>query len=117
MERHAARLAAGDPACLARAVAESAAIKARIVAGDEREGGARIALNFGHTAGHALEAAAGYGRLLHGEAVAIGMVCAARLSVRAGLCAAGIPGRIAALLRALGLPVAAPRAAAGRARP
>ena len=109
LERDAARLAAGDPTALERVVGDSAAIKAAVVARDEHEGGARLALNFGHTAGHALEAATGYGRLLHGEAVAIGMVAAAALSVRHGLCAPAVATRIVALLRALGLPVRAPR--------
>src|SRR5262249_3796909 len=78
----------GRPAALEQAVARSIRAKARVVSADERErpGGGRTALNFGHTLGHAIEASLGYRRLLHGEAVAIGMRAAAWLSVRtAGL--------------------------------
>ncbi|OGF16998.1 MAG: 3-dehydroquinate synthase [Candidatus Eisenbacteria bacterium RBG_16_71_46] len=87
-ERHAAALAAGHPGALAAGVTRAIAAKARIVRGDEheREGGLRSALNYGHTLGHAIEAAHGYRGPLHGEAVAIGMRAAAALSVRlAGL--------------------------------
>ena len=81
-------------------------LKATVVERDEREiTGARAALNYGHTFAHAFEAAAGYGRLLHGEAVAIGMTCAARLAAEMGLLAADIPARQEALLVQLGLPV------------
>ncbi len=71
---------------LAEAVRRCCAIKAEVVSRDEREGGLRAILNFGHTVGHAMEALAGYAGVLHGEAVALGMCCAAELSVkRAGL--------------------------------
>ncbi|MEK7764676.1 MAG: 3-dehydroquinate synthase, partial [bacterium] len=109
LERNAARLNAADPRSLARAVLASVRIKAAIVSADERESGRRAILNFGHTAGHALEAAAGYRGLLHGEAVAVGMVCAARLSVRLGCCAPGVVDRLVGLLRRLRLPVRPPR--------
>jgi len=109
MERHAPALRRGEAGALDHVVAASARIKARVVAGDEREGGRRMILNFGHTLGHGLEAAGGYRRLLHGEGVAIGMVAAARLSHALGLCAAAVPRRIEALLGNLGLPAAAPR--------
>ena len=80
---------AGDKAALARAVKHSCETKAAIVAADEREGGQRALLNFGHTFGHALEAETGFSdRLYHGEAVAIGMVQAMDLSVSLGLCSA-----------------------------
>ncbi len=79
--------------------------KARVVAGDEREAGPRRVLNFGHTAGHALEAATGYGPVLHGEAVAVGMVAAARISAARGLLAPEAVDRLRAVLRGLGLPV------------
>ncbi|HEY2956391.1 MAG TPA: 3-dehydroquinate synthase [Candidatus Eisenbacteria bacterium] len=87
VEREAWGLAAGDPEALAGAVARTLAAKARIVRRDERDRGPRLALNYGHTLAHALEAAGGYRGLLHGEAVAIGMRVAAALSVRA----AGLP--------------------------
>jgi 3-dehydroquinate synthase len=99
-------LAAGEPRALAEAVARAIRVKARVVLGDEREreGGVRTALNFGHTLGHALEAAHGYRGLLHGEAVAIGMRVAAALSVQE----AGLPEaareRLDTVLDALGLP-------------
>ena len=75
-------LLARDPSALTHAISESCRIKAEIVAADERESGVRALLNFGHTFGHAIEAAAGYGEWLHGEAVAAGMVIAAELSRR-----------------------------------
>ncbi|MDW8291177.1 MAG: 3-dehydroquinate synthase [Armatimonadota bacterium] len=85
------------------------AIKARIVSEDETEQGVRAILNFGHTVGHALEAVGGYGRLLHGEAVAIGMVSAALVGEVVGATPAGTAEEIAHSLQALGLPVALPR--------
>ena len=88
----------------------SCEIKAAIVARDERESGLRAILNYGHTVGHAIEAAAGYGMILHGNAVAIGMAAAGRLSARlAGLDKAE-RDRIEALIRAYGLPVQTPAA-------
>jgi len=93
-----------EPGAVAHAVATSCRIKAAIVAEDEREAGRRALLNLGHTFGHALEAEAGYGReLLHGEAVGIGLVLAARLSARLGHCGPEIPARIARHLAATGL--------------
>jgi len=101
-----AAVVAGDPAARARAVEASCRLKADIVARDETEAGDRALLNLGHTFGHALEAHAGFdGRLLHGEAVAIGMVQAFRLSERLGRCPAGTADRVAAHLAAVGLPV------------
>jgi 3-dehydroquinate synthase len=92
----------------ADAVARCAAVKAQVVSIDERDAtGARAALNYGHTLGHALESATGYrGEYSHGEAVAIGMVFAAAVSERMGLCDRGMPGRHASRLGSLGLPVA-----------
>lgn len=101
-------LVARDADVLAEAIATSCRHKAGVVARDERELGERALLNFGHTFGHALEAEAGYGHLLHGEAVAIGMVLAARLSARLGRAPAEDGERLAALLTQLGLPVALP---------
>ncbi|MDX2222110.1 MAG: 3-dehydroquinate synthase [Rhodospirillaceae bacterium] len=94
---------------LAHAIAASCTAKARIVAVDEREAGERALLNLGHTFGHALEAEMGYGdTLLHGEAVAIGMVLAFDLSVRLGLCPADDARRARAHLAAVGLPTRPP---------
>jgi len=109
-ERHADELSAGDPAALAGAVTRTLRAKARVVMADEREreGGGRTALNFGHTLGHAIEAARGYRGLLHGEAVAIGMRAAAELSERAGGLARGERVRLEAMLDHVGLPVRMP---------
>lgn len=97
---------AGDAALRGRAVEVSCYAKARIVAEDETETGVRALLNLGHTFGHALEAATGYSaKLLHGEAVAIGMVQAARFSEREGHCVAGTADRLARHLARAGLPV------------
>ena len=95
----------GDPAIRIEAVARSCSAKARIVEEDEREEAARALLNFGHTFGHALEAEAGYDdRVLHGEAVAIGMLQALRLSVRLGHCTLQDLTRAEAHFRSIGLP-------------
>jgi 3-dehydroquinate synthase len=110
------RLEAQGPALLARdldalvpVVAASARQKAAVVAADEHEvGGERAVLNFGHTVGHALEAVSDYRRYLHGEAVAVGMVAAARVSHALDICDADVGARIERLLRELGLPTAVP---------
>ena len=106
LERHGADLLAGDPAVRAEAIRRSLEVKAAIVAADEREtSGERALLNFGHTFAHAYEALAGYdGGHLHGEAVAVGMVKALRLSVRLGHCPAEDMARARAHLAGLGLP-------------
>jgi 3-dehydroquinate synthase len=101
-------LAAREPDALAEAVLRSCEIKARIVAADERESGVRALLNFGHTFGHAIETASGYGNWLHGEAVAAGMAMAARFSVRQGRLAPDAGARLADLIELLGLPVRPP---------
>ena len=94
-----------DPSILAEAVERSVRAKAAIVERDETETGDRMLLNLGHTFGHALEAWAGYSsRLLHGEAVAIGMAQAFRFSERQGLCAKGTAARVETHLQAVGLP-------------
>ena len=108
------RLVARDTAALAHAIATSCAIKAGIVAADEREAGARALLNFGHTFGHAIEAGLGYGEWLHGEAVAAGMAMAASLSARMDLIAAADCERLRALLVRAHLPVDAPSLGAER---
>lgn len=105
-EAHGAALLAGDVAARIHAIAHSVAAKARIVAADEREtADLRALLNLGHTFGHALEAEAGFSdALLHGEAVAAGCALAFAYSARLGLCAAEDAARVAAHLRAAGLP-------------
>jgi 3-dehydroquinate synthase len=106
LEGAGAAVMAGDREARRHAIRISCAAKARIVAEDETETGARALLNLGHTFGHALEAATGYSaRLLHGEAVAIGMVQAFRFSERQQLCAPGTAARIARHLKSAGLPV------------
>jgi 3-dehydroquinate synthase len=92
----------GEPAATEAAVLRSVEIKAAVVAEDEREGDYRQILNFGHTVGHALEAASGYG-LSHGESVALGMVLEARLGERLGVTRAGTADRLEGAVRALGL--------------
>jgi len=95
-------------ACLGKTISKCCEIKAEVVRQDEREGGLRGILNFGHTLGHAIENVAGYGQFLHGEAVAIGMVYAARLSTALKGLSVEESERIEKLLVALKLPVAAP---------
>ena len=106
---HLDELLACDPAALAHAVRRSCEIKADVVGQDEREGGLRAILNFGHTFGHAIETGLGYGQWLHGEAVGCGMVLAADLSAELGLIDAALAQRIAVLVARAGLPVQAPR--------
>jgi 3-dehydroquinate synthase len=100
-----AAVVAGEAVALQKAVLHSCRLKADIVARDETEADARGWLNFGHTFGHALEAETGYSdTLLHGEAVAIGMVMACRLSARMGLIGDALEHELTSHLRALGLP-------------
>ncbi|HTK83746.1 MAG TPA: 3-dehydroquinate synthase [Patescibacteria group bacterium] len=106
LEKDGGKVTALDTAAIARAVATSCRKKAEIVAADETEQGQRALLNLGHTFGHALEAAAGYdGRLLHGEAVAIGMALAFQLSSRLGHCSQDDADRVKKHLSQTGLPV------------
>lgn len=106
LEQHQTGLNEADAALTAQMIAHSCACKARVVAADELERGQRALLNLGHTFGHALEAVTEYRLWLHGEAVALGMLCAAHWSHRQlGLAATDIE-RIATLLRGFGLPVA-----------
>lgn len=103
---HAVDLVTRDAAALRHAIRQSCEIKAGVVGEDEREtSGRRAILNYGHTFAHAIEATAGYGTLLHGEAVAIGMQMAARLAVRLGLCGPTLLHRQTTLLRDCGLPL------------
>jgi 3-dehydroquinate synthase len=111
LEKNVTSILAGDTSATAHIVARSCAIKAAVVSADERESGERAILNFGHTLGHAIEQASNYARYLHGEAIGIGMVYAARLSARVrGLPASDVE-RIRALVERAGLPVAAPELA------
>jgi 3-dehydroquinate synthase len=109
LERNMQRLLVRDPEALTRAIARSCEIKAALVAADEREQGVRAILNFGHTFGHAIEAATAYQEYLHGEAVALGMVLAADFSRRLGLVDRATVERLRALLALAGLPTEAPR--------
>ena len=108
IEQNIDKLVAREPQAMAHAIARSCEIKAEVVRKDEREGGLRAVLNFGHTFGHAIESGLGYGNWLHGEAVGCGMVMAADLSARLGLVDAGTVERVRALVAAAGLPTVAP---------
>jgi len=114
LEKQIGKLLARDPAALEHAVQRSCELKAQVVAADERESGRRAVLNFGHSFGHAIEAGVGYGEWLHGEAVAIGMVMAAELSVRAGTLRRADAERAKALIARAGLPVRGPKLAVER---
>lgn len=106
---HGADVVAGEDTAVTHAVLNSCRMKAEVVGEDELESAGRALLNFGHTFGHALEAETGYGaKLLHGEAVAIGMVMACRLSARMGLLPETVEAELTAHLRALGM-AATPR--------
>lgn len=107
-EAQAERLLVKDEEALTYGLLKGCAIKAQVVSQDEREHDLRAILNLGHTIGHALEAVAGYGELLHGEAISIGMVGAARLAERLGE-DKQIAVRTEAILKKYGLPVAVPQ--------
>jgi 3-dehydroquinate synthetase len=109
------RLLTRDAEALGHAIAQSCQIKAAVVAKDEREQGLRAILNFGHTFGHAIEAATGYESCLHGEAVALGMLIAADISCRLGMIDATVKARLQDLVARARLPAAAPKIGAGRA--
>ena len=100
LEAHAAM----PPALLAKIIESAVRVKVEVVAADERESGRRAILNFGHTVGHAIEAASGF-QLLHGEAVSLGMVAALALGTARGVTEPGLLARMTALLARLGLPV------------
>jgi 3-dehydroquinate synthase len=109
LENSVDRLNARDPDLLIEIVARSCQLKADVVEADEREeSGRRAILNYGHTFGHALEAATGYTSLLHGEGVAIGMACASRLAESLGKLDAASVRRQVTLLKGLGLPTTVP---------
>ena len=109
MEANIDALNACDPNAMEHAVLRSCEIKSNVVAQDEKEGGVRATLNFGHTFGHAIEAGMGYGEWLHGEAVGCGMVMAADLSVRVGQLQTEEAARLKKLVAALKLPTVPPR--------
>jgi len=102
--RHAQTLRDGDPEAIRDVVTPAVAVKASVVAADEKEEGQRAVLNFGHTLGHAIEAEAGFGPVRHGEAVALGMRFAARWSRRRGWLSDGELNEIEGALDACGLP-------------
>lgn len=108
LEANIDRLMQRDPSALAHAIQRSCEIKAHVVGLDEKEGGLRAILNFGHTFGHAIEAGLGYGEWLHGEAVGCGMVMAAHLSHRLGLVDLAFVERLRVLIERAGLPVVGP---------
>ncbi|HBK55843.1 MAG TPA: 3-dehydroquinate synthase [Xanthomonadales bacterium] len=108
LEANVESLLARDPDALVEAIARSCEHKAAVVARDETEQGERALLNFGHTFGHAIETEQGYGGLLHGEAVAVGMVLAAELSHRLGRAPQADGQRLAELLARFGLPTRRP---------
>jgi 3-dehydroquinate synthase len=103
LEQHRGKILALDPAALEYIIRRSCEIKAEVVSRDEREGGLRAILNYGHTVGHAIETAEQY-TMRHGHAVAIGMVYASRLSHKTGLCDASVPRRVEGLIKSYGLP-------------
>ncbi len=108
LEENAAAINQRHEDALNHLIHESIKNKSEIVSQDEKEAGIRALLNFGHSFGHALEAESNYSRFLHGEAVSIGMITAARLSEIRGLCEAGTAKRLATLLSTLGLPIKQP---------
>ena len=108
LEQEHRRLFDLDQEFLMRVIATCCAIKARVVEKDERENDYRAVLNFGHTIGHALEAATGYSRFLHGEAVGIGMVKASVISAQQGFCDRNSLERIHNLIGKIGLPLEIP---------
>ncbi|HCO60297.1 MAG TPA: 3-dehydroquinate synthase [Porticoccaceae bacterium] len=108
LEEHASELLGRQEQALSHAIEVSCRLKAKVVSADEREGGIRAILNLGHTFGHAIETQQGYNDWLHGEAVAAGMVMAARMSQRLGWLLEPEVARIESLVTSLGLPCRAP---------
>lgn len=102
IEKHRSELLAGDPATLARTIAAAVQVKADVVAQDEKESGIRMILNFGHTLGHAIEAATGFTKLLHGEAIAWGSLAALHLAVARKMISTHDFARMANLILAFG---------------
>lgn len=114
LEQNLEQLLARNPEALAHAIRRSCEIKAQVVAGDEREHGRRAILNFGHTFGHAIEAATGFSEWLHGEAVATGMLMATALSARMNWLKPEHVERVRRLLARAALPVEAPKIGAAK---
>src|ERR1700676_87484 len=115
LDNNMAKLLARDVDALTYSIARSCEIKATVVAKDERERNLRAILNFGHTFGHAIEAATAYETYLHGEAVGLGMLIAADLSHRLGLIDGAVKNRVRDILARAGLPTEAPRVGAAKA--
>lgn len=109
LEKHMEALLRVEPEPVVQIIKRSCEIKAQVVAEDERESDRRRVLNYGHTIGHALEALGGYRSLIHGEAVAIGMVQEADLARHLGICGQEVVDRLRGLVRAAGLPDAMPK--------
>ena len=114
IEANAAALLACDTTALGHAVLRSCEIKSAVVSADEREGGIRATLNFGHTFGHAIEAGLGYGEWLHGEAVGCGMVMGADLSHRLNYISKPELERLTKIIQAMNLPIVPPKFGAAR---
>ena len=116
LDKHIPDLLARDADALIYAIARSCEIKATVVSKDEREQNLRAILNFGHTFGHAIEAATGYDTYLHGEAVGLGMLMAADLSQRLGLIESETKARVQDILTRSGLPTEVPRIGAAKGK-
>ena len=114
LDNNIAKLLARDVDALTYAIGRSCEIKATVVARDEREQNLRAILNFGHTFGHAIEAATAYETYLHGEAVGLGMLIAANLSHRLGLIDGAIRDRVREALKKTGLPIEPPQVGAAK---
>jgi 3-dehydroquinate synthase len=108
LERDAKRLLSVEPELTTEIVARNAALKAKVVSDDEREGGLRAILNYGHTIGHAIEAVTGYTSIAHGEAISVGMMAAAAIGERTGVTRPVIAGRQRVLFDLYGLPTRMP---------
>lgn len=105
LERDAKRLLGAEPDLITDMVARNAALKARVVSEDEKEGGLRAILNYGHTIGHAIEQVTHYGPILHGEAISAGMMVAAAIGERMGVTPPAVGARQRALFELYGLPL------------
>ena len=114
IEANTSALLACDTDAMAHAVLRSCEIKSAVVSADEREGGIRATLNFGHTFGHAIESGLGYGEWLHGEAVGCGMVMAANLSARLGHISQVDAERLKQIIKSMHLPIVPPKLGAER---